>query len=167
MLVVLCEYQRHVFEIFNNTSASQSRNSGSKAGSYTFNIDTIFVQNFTLNRDFRHNLASSCYSISDFMKIFFFDFISVERKQKSKDLAKLTLIILLLFLLIVKIETPFIYYNVRRKCLEHHCKYSQRRNTISNSVSVITLLASKMICKNNYPNRGLNCGEWARIYCIF
>jgi len=58
-----------------------------------------------------------------------------------------------IFPLVVRTETPFIYYNVRRNCLEHHHKYSRKRNNIANNVSVITLLACKMISTNIYPNR--------------
>jgi hypothetical protein len=79
---------RHFFEIFNNTSASQSRDSGSKAGCFTFNIATIFVQMYTLSREFRHKLEISCHSITDFMKIFFCYFIFVERKAKKRRYVK-------------------------------------------------------------------------------
>jgi len=68
------------------------------ASCYTFNLGTIFVQIYALNREFRHNLASSCRSISEFMKIFFYHFISVGRKQKHKDITKLKLIIFSFFL---------------------------------------------------------------------
>jgi hypothetical protein len=49
---------RHSFEIFDNTLASQSQDSGSKVGGYSFNTATIFVHIYTLSREFRHNLAT-------------------------------------------------------------------------------------------------------------
>jgi len=80
----MCFFPRHFFEIFNNTSASQSGDSDSKAGGYTFNTSTVFVHIYTLSTEFRHNLASSCHSISDFMEIFFCDSIFVEKKKSRK-----------------------------------------------------------------------------------
>ena len=49
---------RYFFEIFYNTLASQSWDSGSKAGCYSFNTAAIFVHIYTLSREFRHNLAT-------------------------------------------------------------------------------------------------------------